>query len=206
MVEDSNSLGGGFEPPEEALDVSDDDPDFEAALPPPDEVPDWPASRRKLSETQQDRFRDYLDEEIMRITRKYIQRLNNPVQGYRSFADMLHDINKLVDLLWYSVTSTYSEGGDFQSYYLLRIADDLVDYIEGYQNEPCPEDTIRILQKLDAMLSQLVDGHGPVRLTRTEAVRLQSIAERTRIVVASIIKGLELEVAKVYENVLDKTS
>ncbi|ANB13339.1 TFIIH complex subunit TFB6 [Sugiyamaella lignohabitans] len=177
---------------------------------PPREIPSWNTTRRPLSEAQQLKFRTYLDEELMRINGKYIHRLNEPSRGYASLKELIDDLEKVVDLVWYSITTTTNAPDtnshtSYQTYYLLRIADDFVDYIEGYESDPSPVEMIQFVQKLDAIFTRLLDPQAPTRLTRTDAVRLTSIAERTRIQIAkSVVRGYEMEISQIYSSVLSQ--
>lgn len=169
------------------------------------------SSPRVVGEAQQERLRTYLDEELMRITRKYIHRLSEDATNkYGSFAELIADLDRIVELIWYSIKATIGPNGRALSFgfsqYLIRIADELVDFIEGYASEPCPQETIRILQKLGMMLANLIDTKV---LNRTETIRLESIAERTRIEVTKAFQGIHgyrVELVQVYEDVLDRTS
>ena len=187
-------------------------------------------SRHRLSDRQQERLIIYLDDQLLQIKRQFVQRLTPP-KGYMNLRDLLTDLNKVIDIIWYSITSTQpsqldqqeASDSDFtsgsnkitlfgQSHYLLAIADSLVDYLEGFaavQKFEDPEPTIRIFQKLDKIFARLLDEPEQKHrgLSRTEKVRLESIAERTRISVITVfehIEGYELEVVNVYEQVLDR--
>lgn len=185
------------------------------------------ASRHSLTEPQQRRLLNYLDDELLKIQHGYVLR-QSPGQGYDTLTALLVDLDKVIDVIWYSISasqpseipstpnSSVSNLSTFrlfgQSHYLLSIADSLTEFVAGYPPEPVP--TIRIFQKLDQVFARLLDSQqtaGPSSnkkgLTQTERIRLESIAERARIVVMELfedVKGYELEVSKVYELSLDR--
>lgn len=113
------------------------------------------SNARRLSLSQQSKFVSYIDERLLQIQRKFVQsRGLNKEQGYESLSQVLLDFKKLIDFIWYSVdgvsntdailqlnlddTALYqkyqgSESTDFgQSYYLIRISDDLLDYLDKF--------------------------------------------------------------------------
>lgn len=161
-----------------------------------------------LSEAQQQKFKDYLDDQLLSITRRFVKRAAEDGGSYESLDPLLEDLNKLIDVVWYSISGQDDRDLFGQPHYLLRIADELVDFIAGFQNDPRPRETIQILKKLDNIFARMIDQDGVPKLRQTEAVRLDSIAERTRIVVTNAfegIQGYDEEISKVYEEVLDRT-
>lgn len=207
--------------------------------------------RKVLSERQQERLLEYFDSEVMRIRRKYVQRFTDPddivatptsetnhnnnraggddqpvKKGYESLAELFEDIVKVIDVIWYSITSsepskssvaTPDRANTFvlfgQQHALLTVAAALPDYLSSFISTDAfnPETdavaVIRTFQKMDQVFSTLIDAPGG--LTRTENVRLESIAEVSRVEVvkafeASGIEGYRREVMGVYENVLDR--
>lgn len=189
-------------------------------------------TRKLLSETQQTKLLQYFEDQLLHIQRRYVSRLSPP-SGYKNFDELIKDINKLVDVIWYSIlssepksihdvpylenlssTSSTSTTVKYQSislfgqtHHLLAIADQLVDYIEGYSKQPAPQSTINIINKLDNIFKAILDQDNNSIFTETEKIRLESIAERTRIAVALAfenVDGYEDDVGKVYENVLDR--
>jgi hypothetical protein len=183
-------------------------PKYESVLTPLPQSPDPTDSRKQVSEQQMETFRSYLDTQLLQISRKFIRRINGSSDGYESLGDLSSDLARIVDLIWYTVTSTTSDTR-FQTDYMLRIAGDFLDYLgEWHTTEPTPDpkEALRLLQKLDNVFSHILDGEFGVHSTRTEAVRMESIAERTRVAVATLIRGWEFEVSRVYEKTLDRTS
>lgn len=213
---------------------------------PPLAAPD-PGNLRKqlLSERQQERLLSYLDEEIMRVRRKYVQRFSDTdtdtatptpepattKQGYENLTDLLADISQVIDVIWYSITSseplpnaptnstptTAAPSTTFklfgQQHALLTIAAALPEYLSSFivtsafSPDPDAVSILRMFQKLDQIFARLIDTPGG--LTRTERVRLESIAELSRVEVVSAfekseIDGFRHEIMSVYEQVLDR--
>lgn len=113
-------------------------------------------STRRLSLSQQSKFVSYIDEQLMQIQRKYVQSRGglNIDQGYNSLSDILRDFKKLVDFIWYSIDGVSntdsllnqdlettelftkyenSKSTNFgQSDYLIKISDDILDYLDKF--------------------------------------------------------------------------
>ncbi|VVT48400.1 uncharacterized protein SAPINGB_P001760 [Magnusiomyces paraingens] len=174
---------------------------------------------RTLTEKQQINLLQYFEDQTLHIQRRFVSRLSPP-NGYATISELIFDLNKLIGVIWYSIVS--SEPGDEsnvlsivieetsqlklfgQTSHLLTISDNLIDYIEGFIHELDPEKILETILKLDKIFCNLLDSEA---LTRTEIVRLESIAERTRIAVALAfenITGYETEIGEVYENVLNR--
>lgn len=111
---------------------------------------------RRLSMSQQSKFISYVDDQLLQIQRKFVQsRGLNIKNGYASLTPLLQDLKTLVDFVWYSIAhvpnSDYllqseekrhcpdsrnpKDTCGYSSYfgqgsYLIKIADDLIDYVE----------------------------------------------------------------------------
>lgn len=200
-------------------------------------------SLRKLSMSQQSKFIAYCDQKLMDIQRKFVQsRGLNTQNGYSSLEPLLRDVKSLVDFIWYSLDGSPNtdlllrESDDMkysttdnsgiekdthfgQSSYLIKIADDLMDYVEKFDLKFLSEEERRqtlsklfkLLFILDRIFAKLMDGNipGGGRTNGTDAVRINGIAERTRmklpvIFEAQDIHGYHFEVSKVYERTLER--
>lgn len=203
---------------------------------------------KRLSMSQQSKFIVYVDSRLMEIQRKFVQSrgLNNE-RGYKTLAPLLHDIKSLLDFIWYSIDNVpYSDyllqlnrdntplhideeleiipqfqknSNNFgQSSFIIKIADDLIDYIEKFTitDDPLDEevDTIPKLFKLffilDWVFASLILGknENKVKLNGTDRVRFIGIAERTRMRLPLFfeknkIHGYHFELSKIYEQSLD---
>lgn len=215
--------------------------------------PPQPRSRR-LSMPQQSRFVSYVDSRLMEIQRKFVQsRGLSPEKGYPSLIELLHDIKALVDFIWYSIdgtphtdhllqqplpevpeepevghgtTATPKSAADFgQASFLIRIADDLLDYVEKF---PISDDALvdethnggetipklfKLFFILDRVFRALISGanNNAIRLNGTDKIRFVGIAERTRMRLPAYfehngVHGYHFELSKIYEHSLDACS
>ncbi|KAK9367804.1 hypothetical protein V1509DRAFT_565817 [Lipomyces kononenkoae] len=162
-----------------------------------------------LSSAQQSKLINYLDEQLLLISRKYVRKFSDtgpPDSVYYTIEPLLDDLTKLVDLIWYSVSTTSTPF--IQSQYLLRIADDLNDCIPSLPINS-PERVFSFLRKLDKIFHKLIVGDVPShkRMGNTEKARLESIIERTRVDIVAVMSpfdGHELDITRVYESVLEE--
>ncbi|AGO12041.1 AaceriADR380Wp [[Ashbya] aceris (nom. inval.)] len=198
-------------------------------------------SRRRLSSSQQSKFVSYCDEQLMYVQRKMVQNRGlNVNQGYASLVDLILDLKKLVDFIWFSIDGCSNtevllgqgierrvaedyegtQNTNFgQSYYLIRISDDFLDYMDKFSLEELDDESRRstlsrlfkMLLILDKIFARLIDGAvpGQYKLSGTDKVRLSGIAERTRVKVPNMlerahIRGYHYEVTKIYEETLDR--
>ncbi|KAJ8100975.1 hypothetical protein POJ06DRAFT_85479 [Lipomyces tetrasporus] len=166
-------------------------------------------SSRLLSSAQQSKLINYLDEQLLHISRKFVRKFSDtgpPDSVYYTIEPLLDDLSKLVDLIWYSVSSTSTPF--IQSQYLLRIADDLNDSLPSLPINS-PEKVFLFLRKLDKIFHKLIVGDVPShkRMNNTEKMRLESIVERTRVDIVAVMvpfRGHELDITRVYEAVLEE--
>ncbi|SCU96228.1 LAMI_0F05732g1_1 [Lachancea mirantina] len=196
---------------------------------------------RRLSSSQQSKFIAYCDDKLMEIQRKFVQsRGLTDGNGYSGLGPLLEDLKSVLDFVWFSVdgrghTETLieqklenmspeqfqdSNSTDFgQKYYILRVADDLLDYLVKFELANLSPDeqhstlskVFKFLVILDKMLARLLEGLVPGRkkVTGTEMVRISGIAERTRVAVPLFlgqqgIHGYHFEVSRIYEETLER--
>ncbi|KAK9476010.1 hypothetical protein V1514DRAFT_286280 [Lipomyces japonicus] len=157
-----------------------------------------------LSESQQSKLINYLDQELLHVSRKFVQKTSSDQDN--SIDGLLVDLNKIVDLLWYSVSSTSTPF--IQAQYLLKIADDLNDYITSLPIENA-NILFKFIRKLDKIFLNLIKGDIPSRsrIGNTEKVRLEGIIERTRVDIVSTLgpsSDYDYELARVYELLLQE--
>lgn len=203
---------------------------------------------RKLSMSQQSKFITYVDSRLMEIQRKFVQsRGLSPEKGYKSLTDLLHDIKSLLDFIWYSIdnkphtdyllhienfdddtldmsngnTTVSNEHNFGQTSFIIKIADDLMDYIEKFDiyDDPLEDDDpdadtvvkiFKIFYILDRIFRLLISGQNEnkVILNSTDRIRFMAIAERSRMRLPQIfeknkIHGYHFELSKIYELSLD---
>lgn len=101
-----------------------------------------------------------------------------------------------------------------QTSYVIKIADDVMDYIEKFEIEVEDNDTISKLFKiffiLDKIFAKLITGNNnnSIKLNRTDIVRFVGIAERSRVRLPLFfehlnIHGFHYELSKIYETSLE---
>ncbi|EDO16992.1 hypothetical protein Kpol_1065p5 [Vanderwaltozyma polyspora DSM 70294] len=205
---------------------------------------------RRLSLPQQSKFISYCDDQLMHIQRRFIQSrgLNYNNVGYTDLVPLLKDLKALIDFIWYSIDGVpntdyllkqdlYEFEKEFdvlnselpedkstsfgQVFYLLRIADDLIDYSEKFDitllSLEAQYDTLSKLFKLlfilDKIFARLINGTvpGKIKISGTDSVRLCGIAERTRMRLPIFfekqnIQGYHYELSKVYLESLERCS
>lgn len=259
-----------------------------------------PTEMRVVTEKEQEKFRDYVDEKLKDVQRKNVRRLAGEEGGYHDLEQLSKDLIALLAIVKYSVTQTQAEKtvppsgqshhldrlaalkrykestsemssdgetpepgtpGDTemtpasaadmdidtpqtdtptlsdlagqqlcpidnvdqqqfinfrgrvepahvdtsalygQTFYLLRMADDYNTYLSQYEGSP---KMFELLDQLNGIFKTMLTGDlEGVGMTQTEATRLQSIAERTRVMVASKFDETSEEVAHVYEDVIE---
>ncbi|RYP13620.1 hypothetical protein DL765_006821 [Monosporascus sp. GIB2] len=172
-----------------------------ARLPAPRSRPLAPGSRKE------DYARDYVSQRLLHVSRRYVKKHGIPnddgadgggpaeVPGYDSADELCRDLEEVVDVLWFSGTPS------LQIPYLINVAHALTTYLASFA--PAPRPTFALLQKLDHCFASLLVGRDvktrdplpgfqrglSAGLSRTDMVRLKSIADETRMLVAVVMSG-----------------
>ncbi|KIW09008.1 uncharacterized protein PV09_00905 [Verruconis gallopava] len=166
-----------------------------AALPHPRAHPLKPGGAKESA------FIRFVDQGILKIERRYAKRGTSMAdknedassRGYENFEELVQDVEKLFELIWVSGTPS------LQVPYLLTLASMVEQYISSFPAAPQP--TFRLLDRFDLAFASLLQGRhvetGETlpgfdtgrRVTGTEKVRMKSIVERTRGVVAEVMSG-----------------
>ncbi|RYP55861.1 hypothetical protein DL769_010044 [Monosporascus sp. CRB-8-3] len=171
-----------------------------ARLPAPRSRPLAPGSRKE------DYARDYVSQRLLHVSRRYVKKHGIPnddgvdggpaeVPGYDSADELCRDLEEVVDVLWFSGTPS------LQIPYLINVAHALTTYLASFA--PAPRPTFALLQKLDHCFASLLVGRDvktwdplpgfqrglDAGLSRTDMVRLKSIADETRMLVAVVMSG-----------------
>ncbi|KAI0121032.1 hypothetical protein BJ170DRAFT_646048, partial [Xylariales sp. AK1849] len=161
-----------------------------AGLPHPRSKPLLPGSRKE------DYAREYVSQRLLHVSRRYVKKhgVPNPgdtVTGYESFDQVCKDLEEIVDVLWFSGTPS------LQVPYLLNVALVITEYLPSFL--PSPRPTFALLKKLDHCFASLLSGqdirsHEPLPgfergmghgMTRTDMVRCKSLADETRLQIAT---------------------
>ncbi|ODV79318.1 uncharacterized protein CANTADRAFT_52054 [Suhomyces tanzawaensis NRRL Y-17324] len=154
-----------------------------------------------ITPAQQSKFINYLDEELLKIQRKFIKDQADTIETY-SLSQLQKELLVLIKLIWVSITKRNKLFG--QADYLIKILGDLEDYLFHYktifvlQNQvPVISGTERskliqffeFFQDIDSKLSLLMDGYEvgntTEKLSSTQVVRLIPLASRLRIQIVS---------------------
>ncbi|KAI0973902.1 hypothetical protein F4678DRAFT_390696 [Xylaria arbuscula] len=169
-----------------------------ALLPHPRSKPLVPGSRKE------DYARDYVSQRLLHISRRYVKKFGIPdpadeVTGYESMEEVCRDLEEVVDVLWFSGTPS------LQVPYLLNVALAFNTYLPSFP--PAPRPTFALLRKIDHCFTSLlvsydvktkeplpgfsstVDGSTKMRVSRTDMVRLKSLADEARMIVAMVMSG-----------------
>ncbi|KXJ95096.1 hypothetical protein Micbo1qcDRAFT_230419 [Microdochium bolleyi] len=175
-----------------------------ARLPHPRSKPLLPGSRKE------DYARDYISQRMMHISRRFVKKHGIPdpadvVTGYESMDEVCADMEEVVDVLWFSGTPS------IQVPTMLALALALNEYLPSFP--PAPRPTFGLLQKLDHCFASLLVGRdvktnealagflrGPAAgFSRTDMVRIKSLADETRMLVAVVMSG-EVDVEDVEDD------
>ncbi|KAI0189972.1 hypothetical protein EV127DRAFT_96991 [Xylaria flabelliformis] len=169
-----------------------------ARLPHPRSRPLVPGSRKE------DYARDYVARKLLHISRRYVKKFGIPdpadeVTGYETIDEVCHDLEEVVDVLWFSGTPS------LQVPYLLNVALAFNTYLPSFP--PVPQPTFTLLRKIDHCFASLlvgydvktkvplpgftstVDNSTKSRFSRTDMVRCKSLADETRMLVAVVMSG-----------------
>lgn len=152
-------------------------------------------SQPEVTESQQSKFINYVDGELLQVQRKFIKNQAETTEIY-SLTQLLQDVAKILDLLWYLISTSRKLYG--QDEYFIKITGDLEDWISyyllgiegaGQKAEAVLFQFFNFFQSLDTRLSFLIDGyHAGLALTKmsvTEVVRLVPIISRLRFEIVS---------------------
>lgn len=175
-----------------------------------------------LDSLQQSKFKNYVDEQLMTIQRKFVQSFGLNDIGYKNLDELLKDLEKLISFIWLSIdpktVSSSSETAKStlfgQQEYLITISNDLLDYVEKLEiSNESASNLLKLLSNLDSKFAKLIDGAipGGKPIYKTQAVRISAIAQRSRLVVMdqfdkSGITMFRYELSTLYEKTLERTT
>jgi hypothetical protein len=144
----------------------------------------------------------YLDRALDNVGKKATNRhvkelLPGEVAGYKSFADVVKDLDTLVDVVWVSSTPT------LQLPYLISITVAAINSVPMFP--PLPRTTLNFFSKLDTTFAALLRGTDPDTgeplpgfknnrgISTTDKVRVKGVVERARSTVTKHLVGEEGE-------------
>lgn len=170
---------------------------------------DKSTNTERIATYQQSKLINYIDEKLLEIQRKFIKNQADTLQLYSIF-QLLYDLSKVFDLIWYSVNNKSGLFG--QQDYMIKLMDDLEQYVSHYKSlddyDSLSTLNIQLLefftffQKLDTRICFLIDGfrlensEKIERLNNTQIVRLASIISRLRILVISKLDSLRFKLTR----------
>ncbi|KAJ4357604.1 uncharacterized protein N0V89_002180 [Didymosphaeria variabile] len=157
----------------------------------------------------------YLDRALenvgKRATNKHVKELlPGEVAGYKSIAEVVKDLDPLVDVVWVSSTPT------LQLPYLISITVAAINCVPMFP--PLPRITLNFLSKLDTAFAALISGTNPDTseplpgfknnrgISTTDKVRVKGIVERARATVTKHLVGEEDEASPEINRTADNAS
>lgn len=163
----------------------------------------------EIAKYQQSKLINYVDEQLLAIQRKFIKSQADTTEEY-SFIQLINDLSKVFNLVWYSINTKSGLFG--QQDYLIKLMDDLEDYVAHYRLFENTDDyaTVELqlleyftfFQEIDLRISFLIDGF-PMetankieKLNNTQIIRLSPIASRLRILIISKLDPLRMKLSR----------
>lgn len=166
-------------------------------------------NHNKIATYQQSKLINYVDEQLLAIQRKFIKNQAETTELY-SFFQLINELSKVFDLVWYSINNRSGLFG--QQDYLIKLMDDMEDYVAHYRLFEDTDDfgTLELqlldyftfFQVLDLHISFLIDGFSMEasntveKLNNTQIVRLSPIASRLRILIISKLDPLRMKLSR----------
>lgn len=158
-------------------------------------------SHDPISDIQQSKLVNYLDEELLKIQRLFVKTQSGEIS--LTLDDILHPILTNLQVIWLSISVTSSTNVE----YFIKVLNDLEDYLAFYKISN-PSLLFSLLQFIDVRLSYLYD----IRVfSPTGYVRTLSIITRLRILVLDRFSRqeanntVEVEISKVFEGLLERS-
>ncbi|QBM85703.1 Subunit 11 of the general transcription factor TFIIH [Metschnikowia aff. pulcherrima] len=164
------------------------------------------AKHGPISLSQQSKFINYIDGELLQIQRKFIKNQSELAITY-SVSDLIADLSPVIDLIWFLLQDHESLFG--QDEYYIKILGDLDDWMT-YYTFPNLESRLAeatafsvklfdFIQKIDTQVSFLIDGYDALgeftKMSATALVRLSPIVMRLRL---TIVEKFDFSRAKLY--------
>lgn len=163
----------------------------------------------EIAKYQQSKLINYVDEQLLAIQRKFIKNQADTTEEY-SFFQLINELSKVFNLVWYSINTKSGLFG--QQDYLIKLMDDMEDYVAHYRLFQNTDDyaTVELqlleyftfFQEMDLRISFLIDGF-PMetadkieKLNNTQIIRLSPIASRLRILIISKLDPLRMKLSR----------
>jgi hypothetical protein len=172
----------------------------------------------RAGSAKEDMVRRHVDERLMHISRRFVKKYaiaepGDDVVGYKSMAELCHDLQSVIDVLWLSGTRMsqrprfclYNLNADLVGIaglevpYYLNIANEFTTWVTSFP--PSPQATFSVLRKLDHCFASLLCGQdlksketlpgfeNGLRggMSRTDMVRCKSLVESTRVAMVDVM-------------------
>mmetsp|Transcript_9339 Transcript_9339/g.11636 ORF Transcript_9339/g.11636 Transcript_9339/m.11636 type:complete len:306 (+) Transcript_9339:57-974(+) len=164
-------------------------------------------NHNQIATYQQSKLINYVDEQLLAIQRKFIKNQADTNELY-SFFQLINELSKVFDLVWYSINTRSGLFG--QQDYLIKLMDDMEDYVAHYRLFEDTDDfgTLELqlldyftfFQVMDLRISFLIDGFSMEsnrveKLNNTQIVRLSPVASRLRILIISKLDPLRMKLS-----------
>ncbi|KAK6465805.1 hypothetical protein DFJ63DRAFT_33125 [Scheffersomyces coipomensis] len=175
-----------------------------------------------LTEQQQSKLINYIDENLLKIQRKFIKHISDTSEVY-TLQELLDELLTIVNLIFTPIEKKNPLFG--QGEYYIKILGDVEDYLNHYHtlfDEHIDSiiqrfDNNRLIQffiffqKLDLQISLLMDGYTDInsrnqKMNSTQLVRLIPIISRLRILIIYKVDQVRLKLTNLYENQSTSTS
>lgn len=159
-----------------------------------------------ISQQQQSKFVNYIDDHLLRIQRKFIKSQTEDTPTY-SFIQLINELSEVINIIWVSISKKNPLFGQMD--YYIKILGDIEDYLSHYKrlfNDEFTVDSVKIdltklvtffkfFQKVDLQISMLIDGYDTNSKTITKAnstqlIRLYPIITRLRILIIEKMEDL----------------
>ncbi|RDA84722.1 hypothetical protein CP532_5237 [Ophiocordyceps camponoti-leonardi (nom. inval.)] len=150
--------------------------------------------------SKEDMIRRFAEQRLLNVSRRYVKKFGgadstDSVVGFANFAEVCHELDSLVNVLWLSGTPF------LQVPFLLKLASDFTQYVRAFP--PSPRATFSLLSKLDHCFASLLCGHDidsnealpgfdnglSAGMTITDMVRCRSLVEQTRLLVVEMMSA-----------------
>ncbi|ABN65146.2 predicted protein [Scheffersomyces stipitis CBS 6054] len=168
-----------------------------------------------ISNQQQSKLVNYIDENLLQIQRKFIRNQTEVIEFY-SFSNLLAELEAIVNLLWTSIHKKNELFGQVE--YYIKLLGDLEDYLSHYESifddhideRNVKIDNVKLLyfftffQKIDLQLSVVIDGYvassgKPQKANSTQLIRIIPIVSRLRVLIVSKLEPIRIKLNRLLE-------
>lgn len=158
-------------------------------------------SHQPISLSQQSKFVNYIDEELLKLQRKFVKTQSGEIRF--NLNQLINELDQNLKLIWRSISIASHNNIE----YFIKILNDMEDYFEFYPQFTSDSGIFKTIQFIDVRIALL---HDKKLLQPTQFVRILSIISRLRMMVISKIYRnddvtIEIEISKIFEGILDRS-